>query len=81
MTLFHVLFQAVHDWMLGLGVLILVFIDFVILIIFFALARNELTAESVQNRENPENNNGENNVRPSSSHTNLITLKLFEFIP
>ena len=48
--------QAIQDWMLALGVLLLVVIDLIILITYTAVegARGNLSAQRVPNRENPQ---------------------------
>ena len=60
MILFNL--QAIHDWKLALGVLVLVIIDVTILTIYTIADRNNLLAVSVENRENPENSGGADNV-------------------
>ena len=48
--------QVIKDWMLALGVLLLVVIDLIVLITYTAVegARGNLSAQRVTNRENPE---------------------------
>ena len=48
--------QVIKDWMLALGVLLLVVIDLIVLITYTAVegARGNLSAKRVPNRENPE---------------------------
>ena len=50
------LIQVIKDWMLALGVLLLVVIDLIVLITYTAVegARGNLSAKRVPNRENPE---------------------------
>ena len=48
--------QVIKDWMLALGVLLLVVIDLIVLITYTAVegARGNLSTQRVTNRENPE---------------------------
>ena len=55
--------QAIHDWKLAIGVLILVIIDVTILTIYTIANRNNLLAVALDDREHPEDSGGENNVK------------------
>ena len=54
--------QAIHDWKLALGVLVLVIIDVTILTIYTIADRNSLLAVSVDSIENQEDSRGAENV-------------------
>ncbi len=55
-------FQTIHDWMLALGVLGLIVVDVTILSIFTIINKNDLVAVAHDNRENPEETGGDDNV-------------------
>ena len=55
--------QAIHDWKLAIGVLILVIIDVTILTIYTIANRNNLLAIPLDDRTHPEDSGGENNVK------------------
>lgn len=52
--------QTISNWMLALGVLVMVRIDLIILITYTAVegTRGNLSAQRVPNRENPEDVSG-----------------------
>ena len=46
--------QTIHDWMLAIGVLILVIIDVTILSVYSIVNRDNLAVVSVVSEENPQ---------------------------